>query len=233
VSAIAYSAATEFNARPLRKLQAFRRQLLEAIERPGLRPFPARRYELASWKRPGSTSTATSSSSGRAPARCPSPRAPARGRARDGRPGELGQSLGEPVGRLVERILSRRPHLERGGRARSGCSGATAPPWGDPGPDLPDGRARPWRGRGTARSRPDPAAGVPADGAGGHDSRAGPTRPSGVPFLAALIRRCPRPQPISCPWWWAAWRDRGSPWLLPRLDGAGSDRARPQGRGLL
>jgi transposase len=39
------------NARPFKKLDGCRRSVFEAIDRPAMRPLPARRYELAEWRR--------------------------------------------------------------------------------------------------------------------------------------------------------------------------------------
>ena len=50
------------NARAFKKMDGSRQELFEALERPALRALPAQRYELATWKLPGSTSTTTSSS---------------------------------------------------------------------------------------------------------------------------------------------------------------------------
>jgi transposase len=41
------------NTRPFQKLEGCRRSRFEALERPAMRPLPARRYELALWKRAG------------------------------------------------------------------------------------------------------------------------------------------------------------------------------------
>ncbi|HYX20796.1 MAG TPA: IS21 family transposase [Thermoanaerobaculia bacterium] len=38
------------NARPFKKLDGCRRSVFEAIDRPAMRPLPARRYELAEWR---------------------------------------------------------------------------------------------------------------------------------------------------------------------------------------
>jgi transposase len=38
------------NTRPFKKLEGCRRSVFEAIDRPAMRPLPARRYELAEWK---------------------------------------------------------------------------------------------------------------------------------------------------------------------------------------
>jgi transposase len=38
------------NARPFKKLEGCRRSAFESIDRPAMRPLPARRYELAEWK---------------------------------------------------------------------------------------------------------------------------------------------------------------------------------------
>jgi len=44
-------ALKELNERPFQKMQGSRRTLFEEIERPALRPLPAIRYELATWKK--------------------------------------------------------------------------------------------------------------------------------------------------------------------------------------
>jgi len=41
----------DLNARPFRKLDGCRRSQFDAIDRPAMRPLPARRYELAVWKK--------------------------------------------------------------------------------------------------------------------------------------------------------------------------------------
>lgn len=41
----------KLNARPFKKLDGCRQSAFETIDRPALRPLPARRYELADWKR--------------------------------------------------------------------------------------------------------------------------------------------------------------------------------------
>src|SRR5271165_147231 len=38
------------NTRPFQKLEGCRRSAFEAIDKPAMRPLPARRYELADWK---------------------------------------------------------------------------------------------------------------------------------------------------------------------------------------
>jgi len=40
----------EINSRPLRDLDASRRELFEALDRPALKPLPATRYEMGEWK---------------------------------------------------------------------------------------------------------------------------------------------------------------------------------------
>ena len=41
---------TEINTRPFKKLDGSRASLFESLERPALRPLPARRYEFATWR---------------------------------------------------------------------------------------------------------------------------------------------------------------------------------------
>jgi transposase len=41
----------EINARPFKKLDGSRASLFESLERPALRPLPARRYEFATWRK--------------------------------------------------------------------------------------------------------------------------------------------------------------------------------------
>jgi transposase len=41
----------KLNVRPFRRLEGCRRSAFEAIDRPAMRPLPARRYEIAEWKR--------------------------------------------------------------------------------------------------------------------------------------------------------------------------------------
>jgi hypothetical protein len=38
------------NARPFQKLDGCRRSAFETIDRPAMRPLPARRYEIAEWR---------------------------------------------------------------------------------------------------------------------------------------------------------------------------------------
>jgi transposase len=40
----------KLNTRPFKKLEGCRRSIFEALERPALRPLPARRYEVGAWK---------------------------------------------------------------------------------------------------------------------------------------------------------------------------------------